>query len=347
MDRKYGVGVVGIGLVGSEMVKVLEQRNFPAREIKIFATREREEEINGKKYKVEIANDNSFKGLDVVLFAGTEGSKGASKQWGWKAVESGAYVIDNGDDFRMDGRCPLVVPEVNAHHLSKDKKFIANPNCSTIQMVVALAPLHRYSKIKRIVVSTYQSVSGTGRAGVRELYEQSKETADSYPDIKVVKTKPAAYPHQIAFNVIPQISGISEDPAFSNYYKEEIKMVKETRKILDAPGLKITATCVRVPVFSAHSESINVEFEKKITAAQAREILSQAPGVVLMDLPEKSIYPMPLAIGGKDETFVGRIREDVSCANALDLWVVADNVIKGAALNAVQIAETLISKKLL
>ncbi|OGS28154.1 MAG: aspartate-semialdehyde dehydrogenase [Elusimicrobia bacterium RIFOXYB2_FULL_48_7] len=344
--KKYNVGVVGIGLVGSEMVRVLEQRKFPAGQVRIFATREREEEINGKKYRIEVANDNSFKGLDVVLFAGTEGSKGASKQWGWKAVESGAYVIDNGDDFRMDERCPLVVPEVNAHHLNKNQRFIANPNCSTIQMVVALAPLHRHAKIKRVIVSTYQSVSGTGRAGVQELYEQAKEASASYPEIKV-KSKPSAYPHQIAFNLIPQISTLSEDPGFANYYKEEVKMVRETRKILDAPGLKVTATCVRAPVFWAHSESINVEFEKKITVSEARKILSGAPGVVLLDEPEKSVYPMPLEAAGRDETFVGRIREDVSCPNALDIWVVSDNIRKGAASNAVQIAETLVSKQLL
>ncbi|MFN3967223.1 MAG: aspartate-semialdehyde dehydrogenase, partial [Endomicrobiia bacterium] len=236
--KKYKIGIIGIGLVGSEMVKVLRERNFPIEHLRIFATRERTEEIAGEKYFVEVPKDDSFNGLDIVFFAGTEGEKGASKQFGWKAVQQGAYVIDNGDDFRMDPRVPLIVPEVNPHHLEKDKKFIANPNCSTIQMVVALAPLHRYAKIKRIVVSTYQSVSGTGRAAIQELSQQVKDIIENKePQVSV-------YPHRIAFNVFPHIGGLHEE--FPGYYKEEVKMIKETRKILDEPDLKITATCVRV-----------------------------------------------------------------------------------------------------
>jgi len=335
--KKYNVGIVGIGLVGAEMLKVLSQRKFPAKSVRVFATRERIEKIDGKKYKVEVAGDNSFCGLDVVLFAGTEGARGASQKFGWKAVESGAFVIDNGDDYRMDSRVALVVPEVNPEDLSKEKKFIANPNCSTIQMVVGLAPLHRAAGIKRIVVSTYQSVSGTGRAAVEELSVQTQDIIkNKIPKINV-------YPHRIAFNVFPHICSLTDE--FRGYYKEEIKMIKETRKIFNSPDMRISATCVRVPVYSGHAESINVQFEKKISAVDAREILSSSPGIKVLDEPEKNIYPTPIDVAGKDEVFVGRIREDSSSENTLDLWVVADNIRKGAALNAVQIAEVLIEKQ--
>jgi len=335
--KKYKVGIVGIGLVGSEMVKVLKERNFPIEHLRIFATRERTEEIAGEKYSVEVAKHDSFKGLDIVLFAGTEGEKGASRQFGWKAVEEGAYVIDNGDDFRMDPRVPLVVPEVNSHHLDKNKKFISNPNCSTIQMVVALYPLHKYAKIKRIVVSTYQSVSGTGRSAIQELSQQVKDIIENK------EPKVSVYPHRIAFNVIPQISNLHEE--FPGYYREEVKMIKETRKIFDEPNLKITATCVRVPVYFGHSEAINVQFEKEISVEKAKDILSNSPGVKVVDEPEKSLYPLPIHCAGKDDVFVGRIRKDPSSENTLDMWVVSDNIRKGAALNAVQIAEKLIEKK--
>ncbi len=335
--KKYKLGLVGIGLVGSEMVKVLKERKFPMESLRIFATRERIEEIEGDKYFIEVAKEDSFNGLDIVLFAGTEGAKGASKQFGWKAVEQGAYVIDNGDDFRMDPRVPLIVPEVNPYDLQKDKKFIANPNCSTIQMVVALYPLHKYAKIKRIVVTTYQSVSGTGRLAIQELSQQVKDILENKePNVSV-------YPHRISFNVIPHISSLHEE--FPGYYREEVKMIKETRKIFGEPDLKVTATCVRVPVYFGHSEAINVQFEKEISVEEAREILSNAPGVKVIDEPEKSLYPMPIYCAGKDEVFVGRIRKDPSLPNTLDMWVVADNIRKGAALNAVQIAEKLIEKK--
>ncbi|MDI6641553.1 MAG: aspartate-semialdehyde dehydrogenase [Elusimicrobiota bacterium] len=346
--KKYHVGVVGIGLVGGEMVKVLKERNFPASSIRVFATRERVEEIAGQKYQVEVVTDEVFKDLDLAFFAGTEGAKGSSQLYGWKAVNLGACVIDNGDDFRMDPRVPLVVPEVNPHHLSKEKKFIANPNCSTIQMVVALAPLHKYFKIKRIVVATYQSVSGTGRQAINELYNQSKEIINSIlvplnpTTLQSYNSTTNVYPHRIAFNLFPQIGSLSEE--FKGYYKEEVKMIKETRKIFDQPYMNISATCVRVPVFFGHSEAINVQFEKKVTAKEAKEILSNSVGVKVVDEPERSIYPHPIDVAGKDDVFVGRIREDESQENTLDLWVVADNIRKGAATNAVQIAEELIMR---
>lgn len=340
--KKYRIGVVGIGLVGREMIKVLKERNFPIESIRVFATRERTEEIAGEKYTVEIATEESFNDLDIVFFAGTEGEKGASRLYGWKAVKSGCWVIDNGDDFRMDPRVPLVVPEVNSHHLSKEKKFISNPNCSTIQMVVALSPLHKKAKIKRIVVSTYQSVSGTGRAAINELFNQTKNLINKTEKTSISNSTNNIYPYRIAFNLFPQIGPISEE--FEGYYKEEVKMIKETRKIFDEPYMNISATCVRVPVFFGHSEAINVEFEKRITAKEAKEILSLAEGIKVVDQPEEGLYPIPINVQGKDEVFVGRIREDPSQPNTLDLWVVADNIRKGAATNAVQIAEELIAR---
>lgn len=337
--KKYRLGIVGAGLVGSEIVKVLKERNFPISSIKIFGLREGIEEIAGEKYQIEVPTDESFKNFDIVFFAATEGTKGASQLYGWKAVKAGAWVIDNGADFRLDPRVPLVVPEVNSHHLSKEKKFIANPNCSTIQMVVALAPLHKYFKIKRIVVSTYQSVSGTGRQAIEELLNQSKEFLSSTPG-QSKTIIPKVYPHRIAFNLFPQIGHLSEE--FKGYYQEEVKMIEETRKIFNEPCMNISATCVRVPVFFGHSEVINVQFEKKVTAKEAKEILSNSPGVKVVDEPEKSVYPIPINVAGRDEVFVGRIREDTSQENTLNLWVVADNIRKGAATNAVQIAEELI-----
>jgi len=332
--REYKVAVVGIGLVGREIVRVLKEREFPVSELRIVARREREEDIDGHRYEVRTASPDCFDGVDIALFAGTEGAKGASRQWGWLAVERGAIVIDNGDDFRMDARVPLVVPEVNAEALKTHQGFIANPNCSTIQMVMVLAPLHHVVPIRRVVVSTYQAVSGTGKAAIDELVRQSSEALRGEP------SQPEVYPHEIAFNCFPHISGLRDE--FPGYYGEEIKMIKETRKILDEPNLAITATCVRVPVFNGHCEAVNIQFEHGISAAQARAILAETPGVSVMDDPAKAVYPMPRMASGKDDVFVGRIREDPSTENALDMWIVADNIRKGAALNAVQIAEKLV-----
>jgi len=336
--KKYNVAVVGIGLVGTEIVKVLRERDFPIDKLRIFARSTREEEIAGEKFLVEATSIDSFDGIDIALFAGTEGAKGASRQYGWEAVKKGVVVIDNGDDFRMDERVPLVVPEVNPEDLKKHRGFVSNPNCSTIQMVMALAPLHRISPIKRVVVSTYQAVSGSGSKAVQEL----KDQIDSYVSGKEMKNE--VYPYQIFSNLIPQISSLKDE--FPGYYGEEIKMIKETRKIFGVPDMAITATCVRVPVFNSHSETINVQFEDKISVEDAKKALSDFPGVKVLDDPANSIYPMPLDATGKDEVFVGRIREDETAPNTLNMWVVSDNIRKGAALNAVQIAEKMIEMEL-
>ena len=337
--RMYNVAVVGIGAVGSEMLNVLQERKFPARNIRVLARRARTEKIGGVAYEVEPTTPEAFDEVDIAFFAGTEGAKGASQQYGWEAVGRETMVIDNGDDFRMDDRVPLVVPEVNPEHLRRHQGFVANPNCSTIQMVVALAPLHREAKMRRIVVSTYQAVSGTGREAISELRAQTEEILQGKP------VNPEVYPYQIAFNLIPQISSLKEE--FPCYYGEEIKMIKETRKILDAPDLAVSATCVRVPIFNGHSEAINVQFERKLSVDQAREILRAAPGVEVIDDPGESQYPTPLYASGKDPIYVGRLREDPSTENGLDLFVVGDNIRKGAALNAIQSAEWMIEMGLI
>jgi len=337
--KSYNMAVVGIGMVGTEMLKLLHERRFPAKSLRVFATRERDELIAGKTYHVEVATEESFQDMDIAIFAGTEGAKGASQTYGWKAVEQGTVVIDNGDDYRMDPRVPLVIPEVNANHLKQHQGFISNPNCSTIQMVMVLGPLHRAAGLKRVVVSTYQAVSGTGKAAVEELREQAPKALEGQAcEAKV-------YPHTIAFNCIPQVSSLKNE--FPGYYGEEIKMIQEPRKILEIPNLPVSATCVRVPVFNAHSESINVELHDKLTAEQARKILSESPGIQVLDDPARSIYPTPREVSGKDPVYVGRIREDSSVQYGLDLWVVSDNIRKGAALNTIQIAERMIEMELL
>jgi len=337
--KKYNVAVVGIGMVGKKMVEILFERNFPMKSLEIFATKEREEKISGKTFQVKTIRDNSFDKIDIVFFAGTEGEKGASVVFGWKAVEKGAIVIDNGADFRMDPKVPLVIPEVNPHHLKNHHGFIANPNCSTIQMVMAIFPLHKKFKLKRIIVSTYQAVSGTGKKAVEELENQ----INLYVEKKEIKAE--VYPHQIAFNLFPHIGNLSDE--FYGYFTEEIKMIKETRKILDDQNLQISATCVRVPIFNSHSESITAQFEKEINLKEIKEILLNFPGIKLIDEPEKNLYPTPLLSSGKDEVFVGRIRKNPALENAIDMWVVADNIRKGAALNAIQIAEEIIKQKLI
>jgi len=337
--KKYNVAVIGIGMVGKKMVEILFQRNFPMKSLKIFATTEREEEIAGRKFKVEKTKKSSFDGIDIAFFAGTEGEKGASKLFGWEAVKNGCIVIDNGSDFRMDERVPLIIPEVNSEHLKKHQGFIANPNCSTIQMVIAIYPLDKEFGLKRVIVSTYQAVSGTGRKGIEEL----KKQIECF--VKGEKIEKEVYPYQIFGNVIPEIGNLSDE--FPGYFTEEIKMIKETRKILGRPELKISATCVRVPVFNGHSESITCEFEKKVNIDKVREILNSFPGIKVMDKAEESYYPTPLFVSEKDDVFVGRIRKNPAIENSVDMWVVSDNIRKGAALNAIQIAEKMIQMGLL
>ncbi len=336
--KRYRVGLVGIGAVGAEMVKVLRQRNFPAKEIRIMARSARRETVAGEDFDVVAASPEAFDGLDFAFFAGTEGAKGASQTYGWDAVERGVVVIDNGDDFRMDERVPLVIPEINAEALDRHQGFIANPNCSTIIGLMPLGPLHRAVPIKRLVVSTYQSVSGTGRDAIDELEAQTRAYAAGE------KMEISAYPYQIAFNCLPQIGSLK--PAMPGYTSEEAKMLFESRKILGAPELRVSSTCVRVPVFYAHSEAINIEFTAPLTPEQARDILATAPGVRVIDDVPNSRYPMPLDAAGGDDVLVGRIRQDASVENGLTLFAVGDNIRKGAALNAVQIAETMIERGL-
>lgn len=330
-SKEYKVGVVGAGLVGQKLVEVLEEREFPLEELRIMATSERKQEIAGRERQVIPACEEAFEGLDIALFAGTEGESGASQLYGWKAVERGVFVVDNGKDFRMDPRVPLVVPEVNADAIRNHQGFISNPNCSTIQMVVALAPLHRAAGLRRVVVSTYQSVSGTGRSGIRALQQQREAAVEGR------EGEHGPYPHAIYNNCIPEIGSLKDQ--FPGCYSEEVKMILETRKILELGELPLTATCVRVPVTLSHSETINVELEEHLSVEDARQILREAEGVTVVDDPATSRYPLADEAAGRDPVYVGRIRRDPSCENALDLWCVSDNIRKGAALNTVQIAE--------
>ena len=337
--KQYKVGLVGIGAVGTEMVKVLRQRNFPASEIRILATRERDEEVAGETFHVRETNAAAFDGLDIVLFAGTEGSKGASKMWGWEAVKRGAIVIDNGDDFRMDPRVPLVIPEINPTALDAHQGFIANPNCSTIITLMGIAPLHRANPLKHMTAVTFQSVSGTGRSAINELDQQARAYATGQ------KMEISAYPHQIAFNVLPHIGG--PKPEMPGFTSEEVKLTYESRKILNDPNLQIGCTCVRVPVFYAHSIAIHAQFTNPLTPDEARAIITAAPGVKLTDDLPNAQYPMPLDIQHGDDVGIGRIRIDPSIPNGLALWACGDNIRKGAAQNAVQIAEEMITRKLI
>lgn len=329
--KSYNLAIVGVGAVGNTLLEVLEQRNFPIKNLKLLATERsagKKVIFAGKEYTVEETKPESFEGVDIAFFAG--GS--ASKLYAHEAVKRGAVVIDNSSTFRLDPEVPLVVPEVNPEDVKWHKGIIANPNCSTIQMVVALKPLHDAAKIKRIVVSTYQAVSGAGQEAMDELMQQTKQIINSQ------EIKPEVFPYQIAFNLIPHIDIFLEN----DYTKEEMKMVYETQKMFHDPDIKISATTVRVPVMRSHSEAITIETERKLSAEEARELLRKAPGVIVQDDPGQKIYPMPILASNRDEVFVGRIREDISCDKGLCLFVVADQLRKGAATNAVQIAETLL-----
>ncbi|MBF0465751.1 MAG: aspartate-semialdehyde dehydrogenase [Nitrospirae bacterium] len=331
---KYVVAVVGAtGAVGNEMIETLQMRNFPVDTLRLFAS-ERSEggtlKFKDKDITVERLKAGVFKGIDIALFsAGAE----RSKEFAPDAAAAGCVVVDNSSQWRMDPEVPLVVPEVNPHDLKKHKGIIANPNCSTIQMVVALKPIHDAVRIKRIVVSTYQAVSGTGKKAMDELLEQTSDLL-KFKDVKI-----SVYPHQIAFNCLPHIDVFLDN----GYTKEEMKMVLETKKIMGDDTIAVTATTVRVPVFRGHSESINIETERKLSANEARALLSDAPGVILFDAPSKNVYPLAIDCVGKDAVYVGRVREDESIQNGINMWVVSDNLRKGAALNAVQIAEVLIN----
>jgi len=328
----YKVAVVGAtGAVGQEMIRIVEQRKFPVREMRFVASERSKGKILkflGEDVEVENLSEFSFRGIDIVL-----SSPGASvsKEYVPRAVKEGAIVIDNTSAFRMEPDVPLVVPEVNPHAIGKHKGLIANPNCSTIQLVVVLKPIREEAGIKRIVISTYQAASGAGSPAMEELREQTRSSlAGEDVEAKVL-------PSRIAFNVFPHIDVFLDN----GYTKEEMKLVDETRKIMEDDSIRITATAARVPVFIGHSESVNVETEKNLEPAEARKILSEAPGIVVVDEPSKDKYPVPVDSAGMDEVFVGRIRKDESIENGLNLWIVSDNLRKGAALNAVQIAENL------
>jgi len=309
----------------------MDEKNFPVGELKLCATSRsagKEMYFEGQSYIVEETTPASFDGMDIALFAGGA----ASKEFGPLAAEKGVVVIDNSSHFRLDPAVPLVVPEVNPEDVKVHRGIIANPNCSTIIMVVPLKAIYDAAGIKRVVVSTYQAVSGAGAEGIDELTEHARAALDGREAV------PAKFQYQIAFNLIPHIDVFQE----MDYTKEEWKMVKETRKIMHDDNLAITATTVRVPVYRSHSESINVETERKITAGQAREVLGRFPGVIVEDDPVNKKYPMPLFTSGRDEVFVGRVREDNTLDNGLNMWVVSDQLRKGAATNAVQIAELVI-----
>jgi aspartate-semialdehyde dehydrogenase len=334
MGKLFNVAVAGAtGAVGNQMLACLEERDFPIKNLKLLATARsagRKMRFRGEEIVVEELTARSFKGVEIGIFSA---GGATSEKFAPIAAKDGCVVVDNSAAWRMDPDVPLVVPEVNPHAIGgyTKKNIIANPNCSTIQMIVALAPIQKKVGIKRIVVSTYQAVSGTGKKAIDELYNQTKAILNfTEPQRKV-------YPHRIAFNCLPQIDVFLDN----GYTKEEMKMVNETRKIFEDDTIGVTATTVRVPVFFSHSESVNVETRQPITPEEVRDLLNKAPGVKVVDDPSQSLYPMPIDAAGKDETFVGRIRADESIANGINLWVVADNIRKGAATNAVQIAELL------
>jgi aspartate-semialdehyde dehydrogenase len=352
------------------MIRVLRRRNFPAAEVRVFARFARRIDVDGEPFEVQEVCEDVFRGVDIALFAGGDRAEG---HFGWPAVEAGAVVIDNGSAYRLDPRVPLVVPEVNPDDLRRHSGFVANPNCSTIQMVHALKPLHDAAGLRRVVVSTYQAVSGRGASPegsepVETLYRELKDLVgridaalgNPHPALAVedrmqailraveqagddLVADPTLFPHAIAGNCLPQVDAFLED----GYSKEEVKMVHETRKILGLPDLPITATTVRVPVFNAHSESVNVELERPLSPEQARARLAAFPGIAVLDDPPAQVYPLAISASGRDEVFVGRIRRDPTVPHGLNLWVVSDNLRKGAALNAVQIAEKMVEMRLL
>ncbi len=333
MSKGFKVAIAGAtGAVGEAMRIILEERSFPVEEVRFLASHRSEGKrlpFRGEEISVQVLGEGSFKGIDLALFSA---GAAVSRKFAPAAVKAGAVVVDNSSAFRMEKEVPLVVPEVNPEEIANHRGIIANPNCSTIQMVVALKPLHDRWRLSRIVVSTYQSVSGTGRRAMVELEEQVR----SWMEGKRLECQ--VYPHPIAFNCLPHIDVFLEN----RYTKEEMKMVQETQKIMKLPDLPVNATAVRVPVMVSHSESVYAEFEEEVSAEEARALLRSAPGVELVDDPEGNLYPLAIDAEGKDPCYVGRVREDLYNPRALSMWVVADNLRKGAALNAIQIAEELI-----
>ncbi|NIQ89989.1 MAG: aspartate-semialdehyde dehydrogenase [Deltaproteobacteria bacterium] len=339
MAKEYHVAVAGAtGAVGNEMIQILEEQEFPVASLKLLASSRslgKTLDFRGESLHVEELREDSFEGVDIALFSA---GAGPSKKFSPAAAESGCVVIDNSSGWRMDPEVPLVVPEVNPHAVAdyRNKGIIANPNCSTIQMVVVLKPIYDAVGIERVVVSTYQAVSGTGKNAMDELTEQTRNL------LTFQEVTPEVYPHRIAFNCFPHIGSFLEN----GYTEEEMKMVHETHKIMEDHNIRVSATTVRIPVFYGHSEAVNIQTERKLSAKEARVLLFQAPGVRVMDNPDERIYPMPSEAAGINDTLVGRIREDISNENGLDLWIVADNIRKGAALNTVQIAELLVKEYL-
>lgn len=332
--KKYNVVVVGAtGVVGRTMVSILAERKFPVEKLSLLASSRsagQKLSFDGREITVAELGEGSFDGIDIALFSA---GASVSRQYAPKAVQAGCVVVDNSSAFRMEKDIPLVVPEVNPHAVRKAPGIIANPNCSTIQMVVALKPIHDRYRIKRVIVSTYQSVSGTGQKAIAELAQQSQDFLSK----KTIKNE--VYPHQIAFNCLPHIDTFLDN----GYTKEEMKMVNETQKIFEDDTLAVSPTTVRVPVFYSHSESLNVETENPINIGELKKLLAQSPGICVVDSPENDEYPLAIHATGRDEVMVGRIRLDLTHPKAVNFWVVADNLRKGAALNAVQIAELVIS----
>lgn len=342
--KKYNVAILGAtGAVGQEFLNLIEERNFPFANLKLLASKRsagKKIQFMGKEYTVEEATDDSFKDVQIALFAGGA----ASKAFAPAAVKAGAVVVDNSSAFRMDPEVPLVVPEVNPGDIAKHKGIIANPNCSTIIMVMALKPLYDISKIKRVVVSTYQAVSGGGKEAMAELEQQVNDiVAGKEVTANILPGAALAKHYQIAFNLIPQIDVFQDNL----YTKEEMKMVNETKKIMGDDNIKVTATTVRVPVYRSHAESVNVEFEDEVSVEAAKKALAAFPGVIVKDNPAEQEYPMPLDTSGKNDVEVGRIRKDFSNDNTLNFWVCGDQIRKGAALNTLQIAEYMVENDMI
>jgi len=337
-DKSFRVAVVGAtGAVGNLMVQVLEERAFPVAELKLLASARsvgRTLNFKGSSIGVEELREDSFKDIEMALFSA---GGAVSRKFGPVAAEAGCIVIDNSSAFRMDPKVPLIVPEVNPEAVIPRPGIIANPNCSTIQMVVALKPIHDAVGIRRIVVTTFQAVSGTGKRAIEELRRQVAQLSEGRPVTREI------YPHQIAFNCFPHIGAFLDN----GFTEEEMKMVNETRKIFNDPDIAVCATTVRIPVYYGHSEAVNIETRRPISVAEVRDLLGRAEGVVVVDDPSNAGYPLPIDAAGRDETFVGRIRQDPSVENGLAMWVVADNIRKGAATNAVQIAELLLARNMI